>query len=380
MKASPSSAESSSVADANVVKEPYVPALDGVRAIAVILVLLVHLHHSTFSFGWVGVIVFFVLSGYLITRILISTRTSPSFFRTFYLRRSIRIFPIYYLTLGAIAYLGLVRGESITRLPFYLVYSQGLANQWTGVHAGFPSVFDHSWSLAVEEQFYLFWPVIVYLLPMNALRGLCVLLVALGWIVRLAYSAYYQFNPELASYMVYTPLESNWDALGMGAFLATLSSKDDLHVNHSRLRVASFSWIVSVSIFAASSLGYINWSNSMLAQTSGLIFRVILTPAIGYFLYCVIDNRNSPASRVLALAPIRRVGKISYGIYLFHFPLFYFVERIAKGHLHATPFWLIDILKVCVSYVFASLSWQLLEEPINRLKSRFPYAGSRDGP
>jgi peptidoglycan/LPS O-acetylase OafA/YrhL len=164
-------------------KETQTPAsriveLDALRGMAAVAVLACHLPWS-FWFGETGVDLFFVLSGFLITGIILRSRDQPSFLRTFYWRRSLRIFPIYYLALAFVYSVNAFRSnpEDMTGFPFYLVYLQRLPEYWGGNFPVIPSL-GHTWTLAIEEQFYLFWPIVLMLSRRRAapwLMGLFVL-------------------------------------------------------------------------------------------------------------------------------------------------------------------------------------------------------------
>ncbi len=132
--------------------------LDALRGIAAVAVLVCHLPRG-FWFGETGVDLFFVLSGFLITGIILRNLDQPAFLRTFYWRRILRIFPIYYLALLAVYSVNAFRSnpEDTTGFPFYLAYLQRLHGYWGGNFPVIPSL-AHTWTLAIEEQFYIFWP------------------------------------------------------------------------------------------------------------------------------------------------------------------------------------------------------------------------------
>src|SRR4029078_7222796 len=165
-------------------KETKLPGLDGLRALAVLLVVVCHQY--VLSLGWVGVQIFFVLSGYLIPGLLVRDREQPlgSYLRDFYGRRALRIFPLYYAVL-AVLLLASVSGIQLSgvreALPFAATYTY---NFWYAAHGTVSYLLTHFWSLCVEEQFYLFWPFVVYLCPPRYIRHLLMALILLGPIVR----------------------------------------------------------------------------------------------------------------------------------------------------------------------------------------------------
>ncbi len=185
----------------------HLPALDGLRALAVFVVvehnislvsggegLLLHQLESMLHRGWMGVQLFFVLSGFLITRILLETRRSPEYFRSFYSRRALRIFPLYYATLIFLFLLLPALGQTPSVLAEDMPFSRQVwlwayLSNWTGprgLGGGSPPVF-HFWSLAVEEQFYLLWPLVVLFCTPKRLMQVCGGVVLASLLCRAAY-------------------------------------------------------------------------------------------------------------------------------------------------------------------------------------------------
>src|SRR6201996_2853221 len=155
----------------------HIPQLDGMRGLAILLVLLAH-STDVFTgvpfFRWIdgygslGVQLFFVLSGFLITRILLDTRDTPYYFRNFFAKRSLRIYPLYYALLIFVMFSGLVHQHGVRWWPYTLFLSNLVYGDTTQ-----PAPLGPVWTLAVEEQFYIFWPVIVSFLPRRRLEQLC---------------------------------------------------------------------------------------------------------------------------------------------------------------------------------------------------------------
>jgi peptidoglycan/LPS O-acetylase OafA/YrhL len=204
------SAGARAVAEGSLSSHERLPVLDGIRGIAILPVIVYHtVLHGGFDpttkvdrafvrlslFGWCGVDLFFVLSGFLITGILYDTRGSVGYFKNFYTRRVLRIFPLYY---GFLVLFFLVLFFLV--LPFLLPQNDGLCSvrkeqvwYWTYLvniaiaYRGWPSdlIIAHFWSLAVEEQFYLFWPLVVFLFPRRTLMSLCCLMIGGGLVLRI---------------------------------------------------------------------------------------------------------------------------------------------------------------------------------------------------
>ena len=191
----------------------YSPALDGLRAVAVVSVMLFHL--DAFALGWAGVPLFFVLSGYLITSILLTHREQSlgSYLGDFYWRRTMRIFPLYYAYLAVNAVACLAKALPLVGYGWFLTY---LANYLIGVDYGRPGDgwVDHLWSLAVEEQFYLIWPAVVFFLA-GSLRGITIVLILAAPVVR-ALTLKLTGNP----YLTIVTLPGCMDMLFAGALVA----------------------------------------------------------------------------------------------------------------------------------------------------------------
>lgn len=131
------------------------------RAYAAFGVLAFHLNIPLFKYGWIGVNAFFMLSGFLITNILLESVDSENFFKTFYARRALRIFPIYYLALSFVVAYAIFGNKSIEDLNYYIFYVQNYKLAWNNWNIDFPPLFNHTWSLALEEQFYLVFPALL---------------------------------------------------------------------------------------------------------------------------------------------------------------------------------------------------------------------------
>src|SRR5579883_2068808 len=143
----------------------HIPELDALRGLAALVVVVYHLRSHKIVFGWAAVDLFFVLSGFLITTIILSNTLGGQFFKGFYARRSLRIWPIYYLSLLAFALINpfLPRPYAISdALPYYLTYTQNVHYYWSDT-GPFLRPFGHTWTLAIEEQFYLIWPLLIFL-------------------------------------------------------------------------------------------------------------------------------------------------------------------------------------------------------------------------
>jgi peptidoglycan/LPS O-acetylase OafA/YrhL len=348
------------------------PQLDSIRAIAVAAVLLCHLtpyFPAANSFGVWGVRLFYVLSGFLITGILLRCKREldegagsvGSVAGRFYLRRALRIFPPYYLVVAASAICDF--GAMRSTLPWHLTYTSNILRLDNTLHLG---PFDHFWSLAIEEQFYLLWPWIVLLTPRRIGLRVVLATVALGPISRVVTFA---FTDELRAMF---PLTSCLDTLGAGALLAYLWDAG--------LEARSLKWLKIASIVAIGLLVPVYALRSMSVTTQAihlalrdLLLAVLFGALIGH---AAVGIKALPG-KLFDWSLLRSLGKISYGVYLYH----RFVEWSVAA-IRATPKygWGTFALNVALTIALAAVSWRFFERPLNGLKDRLPYLRERPAP
>jgi peptidoglycan/LPS O-acetylase OafA/YrhL len=302
----------------------YYPALDGLRGLAILLILLYH----NFSFvsiskiGWIGVDLFFVLSGFLITEILLSEKDTIHFPRNFYMRRILRIFPIYYISL--IFFLFIL--PSIITYPFSLNYF--LQNQWwfwlyfqnwlfiLNNH-GNNFFLDHYWSLALEEQFYLVWPWIIILLG-RPKRMLTFLLASLSILLLLRVLVW-----EIPIDLPYLNLYkfTRIDCLCMGSILAILRTNSKLRLSPLDKKLIV---ILLCSIFVAFPVIRIIFKRGF--PLMACCIYPFLAIAWGWVVYSCLE-RNTFLSKIFSNRYMRFIGKISYGLYIFHWPVYRLLDK-----------------------------------------------------
>lgn len=364
--------------------------LDGYRGIAILLVLLHHSFRGTVGnslldavgtkvslMGWCGVDAFFVLSGFLITGILLDNREQPHYFRNFYARRVLRIFPVYYVTLlilFVLLYQILSGYEFYDRLSsyqgWYWLYLENW--EWT-FHPRFEvSPIAHFWSLAVEEQFYLLWPLIVYLVPRRFLAWLVGILFLCPAIVRNAILLTHPFTDSL-SQIFYSNSLSRVDALACGAAIALLMRSE-------RWRTWLLRLCPLVAILSSSILGII-W----VIQPEGLRPAQPVVPSIGYSLLAICFGsvlvsslaaaETHPLVRFLNWSPLRKLGRISYGFYVYHLPIMFILRDRLPVEINNSYVAGDLLLMFCcgvLTLMVSLLSWYCLEQPILKLKRYFP--------
>jgi len=360
-------------------RDRYYPGLDGLRAVATTAVLISHFFpdrsaiQRAFHWGRFGVMLFFVLSGFLITGLLLKGRDAATsggvsrgaVFRAFVARRALRIAPIYYL----VVLVGFLSGYGpiANLLPWHLTYTGNIA--LTYFHKPLAQA-THLWSLCVEEQFYLLWPIVVLFTSARRLAAIATGLVA--------FSFAYEANGALQGRSfeeTHLVLQGCMDALGLGALLA-ISRHGDGEAGNSADRLAHWSALIGGPLFFfAQGFRY----QVGLAATELLPYRLPGDLGLALMSLALVHLVTSPspskARAFLELAPIRFIGRISYGIYLYHLFLIPIGRAVAQACDLPEPtrgtemFWIYS----GVSVLLAALSWYAIESPINRQKHRFPY-------
>jgi peptidoglycan/LPS O-acetylase OafA/YrhL len=350
--------------------------LDGLRGLAVLAVILYHASlfeppsagaaavlRAAARLGWAGVDLFFVLSGFLITRILADSRGALNYFRVFYARRFLRIFPLYYASLFLLVLAFRVgAGESV----WYWLYASNVKMTLDGWPA---TPLSHFWSLAVEEQYYLVWPLVVSLLPRRALVVLCGGLVLLVPAARAA--GYVLGAPDLGLYVL-TPFRL--DALAAGSLLALVVPglpEPRRWVPHA---VATLALATLATGLVVSRAKDAFWGTPPML-TLGFTFLAVAFGAVVFL--AVALPRGSWLPRVLEWSPLRAAGKVSYAMYVFHWPVTFALREagfrpaaIAPGATGWAAY--LAVLLAAVS-ALAALSWKILEGPCLALKDRVAY-------
>jgi peptidoglycan/LPS O-acetylase OafA/YrhL len=353
--------------------DEYLPSLDNLRALAVGMVVVFHvgqgrvgsphdvfgrvLFRATELGGW-GVDLFFVLSGFLITRILLETRGKPGYFRSFYARRVLRIFPLYYLYLVLLAVaLALIPVAQVARdafergWPWYALYLTNIKLVYS--YDLDPGSVQHLWSLAVEEHFYLLWPAVVALVPPRMLLPLvlgAIVLVAAGRVLWLARGA----DPFAVHVLTWTRL----DALLIGAALAIV--RLDPTVSQRLERTAP--------LLAGGALAGAFVSGPALRYT----FVAVMCAAV--LARCVATDERRRSLPMRRSSVLGRIGVISYGIYVFHF---FFVLTLTP---HMRDMFGFQTIGFCIAlfvvafptWVCAELSFRWVESPALALKRHVP--------
>ncbi len=336
------------------VSRRYMPDLDGLRAIAVLLVLFAHfcpLSVLVADFGRFGVDLFFVLSGFLITGILLNGRARGSprgTIRNFYARRFLRILPLYYVTLLVFWVAGLPQLRQTW--PWHAAY---LSNVFFALHVRHWGEISHLWSLSVEEQFYLVWPLAILLAPRRLLLPAMIGVVAASYLYRFCAST---FSGSLLPWGVAL---ASFDQLAAGAILA-YCLRASWWPSESAARRIFYAGIV-----LGGALMLIPGGHD--AAHSICFAGLIGTASLGI---------QGPARWFFRAAPVSFTGRISYGIYMLHNFQPYVWHHVCKlFRIHVTTpnrSWPLLGVVVVLTFASATASWFLLERPLLALKRRFP--------
>lgn len=362
-----------------------IPELDGVRGLAITIVIAFHcgtyLPGGAFKtasrLGWSGVDLFFVLSGFLITGILIDTKGRAGYYRSFFARRFLRIFPLYYLAL-AFFFFGVApladRIPIIAEAPYWGATTDQLwfwayLQNWYVVVEGtsLPQKhITHFWSLAVEEQFYLLWPFVVAFTSRRSLTAVCIGLVVGAMAFRLLFVL-----QDLGWEAVYRSTVTRVDTLALGALLAIITrSKRGLR------GLAPHAWWIFLAAMGLLA-GLIIVTGQRLSQgaaTRVVGFACLATMYAVLVLAVMTFPDRHPLVRLMRTHPLRWLGKVSYSLYIFHFPICMILyhgvfEDRFEGTLpeHLAFF----AATLAVSGILAAATWRLIEAPILRLKRHF---------
>jgi len=354
--------------------------LDALRAFGILLVILNHTwpEHGLnaaltrlVQLPWMLMDGFFVLSGFLITGILLDSRSRPDYYKSFYIRRALRILPVYYLVIGLLTYVAMAHGHEPYKQmlehwgspAWFFVYLGNIPTALTGFYpmaAG--GSYIPLWSLQVEEQFYLLFPLLVHRLRKETLARLLLSLACFSTVLRIV--IYYR-NPAnlLAQYVL---LPCRMEGLALGGWIAIRFRTGPWNVPKKRLTVMTAGW-VAITCLSAIWGGYEH--TTPFNRTIGFLLSPI---ALAHVVLLLIVFRGSRWTAPLRLGPVQYLGKISYAAYLFHWP----AGNIVKGAstisgLHALDQNLPRIMAIYVlTFVCAALSWHFFEKPMLNLKDR----------
>jgi len=347
----------------------HIAGLDGLRAVAVVAVILYHLSPGALPGGYLGVDIFFVISGFLITGLLLRERDTTGSVRlgAFWARRARRLLPalaLLVLTCGTAAWF--IGGDVLVHLGRQVLGAATFSSNWLAIGFGqsyfddtTPDLFRNLWSLAVEEQFYLVWPIAILIIALVRMRW--VRFAVVGLLAAASGAAMVMlYIPGGDATRVYYGTDTHSFGLAIGAALAILTSRWAVQARWMR---------VVLPIVGTLAVGALLWTAFLLPADSpftyrGGLFGVALLSALA--IAGAITTRSA-LGRVLDLAPLRWVGRRSYGLYLWHWPVFVLVvaalptwDRTGAGG------WELGGIALAITVLAAALSYRFIEQPIRR--------------
>lgn len=339
------------------------------------------------NIGWIGVDLFFVLSGFLITGILMDTRADPNHFKNFYARRTLRIFPLYYaylvllfIVLPALSADYAAEHAVQDRRIWLWTYLGNILMGSTGWE-GMPSHTTHLWSLAVEEQFYMVWPLVVYFTGPARMKALCI-----GtFVAAIATRALLATQGEFDAGYVLTP--ARMDTLAAGAFMAVLLRQDGSEAVRATSRTFVAAGLLLVAAGTAWSmargvgefLAPLDLATQQLAYPGlALLFAALVGTA-------AVTDESHLVTRIFQKSWLRTLGAYSYALYMIHVPLRNIIRlRVdalgglpAVGGTQVPAQFLLTGLGIAGSFALALISWHVFEKPILGLKKYFEPARSK---
>jgi len=337
--------------------------------------LAVFLSHATgiFKMGYLGVLAFFVLSGFLITPILVNMKTehTPLYFIKFYGRRVLRIFPLYYFYLiVVIILLQLGHSNDAERSGFYSQFRFALLYIYDFFHASNafrPNPFlTHFWSLAVEEQFYLLWPLVIFFTPYNHLKRVLIITVILSVISRVLFLVYIThrqipFLNQDPILVVYALPTSHFEAFALGGLFALFVKTQKSFITFSLaaafliIGMVTFKW--TNGFYDFTSMGYPPFMTGS--------YKAIWGYSLAYLVFASVlvqIRQGNFFPRVFNNKILEYLGKISYGLYIYHFAVLYFMHKLILPKMLYTP------LSLILTILISVLSFEFFEKRVLLMK------------
>lgn len=344
----------------------HIPALDGIRAVAVSLVVIFHVLPLSLTGGFLGVDIFFVLSGYLITLLLLQEFKicGGIHFRYFYLRRALRLIPAFFLlvcTYLICSYVFTTSWDEFSPHAESGVISFFYLANWARAFDWYPATnyLSHTWSLAIEEQFYLFWPVCLVFLARLFRRiewgvilgAVCLLVATWGW-------RYYLLDAGASYSRVYNGLDTRMDALMFGALAAAFycaKKPSDRYLRYISPVITLIALALVVGMVMTS-----HWDARVLYVWQLPVIHIACAIAIFN-----LSHARGLVAVLLSQKPLVYIGRISYGVYLWHFPVL-----VVLAAFDWTGVSLLGATFIC-TLIIASASYYALELPALKLKRKF---------
>ncbi|MGH9079127.1 MAG: acyltransferase family protein [Acidimicrobiales bacterium] len=348
----------------------YMPALDGIRAVSIIGIMANHGGFSWAAGGVISVNVFFVLSGFLITMLLMKewSRQGTIRLRAFWARRARRLLPALFVLLGGIGVYALlfmpggtqssVRSDGLSTLVYISNWHQIFSGQSYFAQVSAQSPLLHTWTLAIEEQFYLVWPLVVVAVLKLWRSPRVLLIVTVVAVVASAVEMALLFHPGTDPSRIYYGTDTRAQDILTGAAAGILLCGRRPASSRRARRGASWLAFIAAAGFA--------WEWSQIDGTSALPYRGGFLLADVLVVLVIVGVTMAPAgipARALSFAPLRFVGQVSYGLYLWHWPIFLVLTSERTG----LEGWSLFALRCAVTFVIAVISWYLVETPVRQM-------------
>jgi len=336
--------------------------LDGWRGLAILFVLCFHFFDfgflkNVFYFGWSGVDLFFTLSGFLITGILLDTKNNSRYYQSFIIRRILRIFPLYYAVL--LVFLFISRESNATNwFPQYQVYFWTYTSNYLFMEKGFFQPLGHFWSLAIEEQFYLIWPLVVLITTRRQLILISLFLIILGIIIRAtSNSALVTFGNPLA----------HLDGLLFGATAAVLV-RENKELVFKNIRRVVFIATIFFSIYLITYL----FTNGIQAESE--FYKLPLTftfVSVIFSSMLVLSLKNAFLKTLLSNKILLFFGKYSYGMYVFNSIIFHYLNWLGVDRFIDNVKLIFYLFGLLLTVLISYISFNFYEVHFLKLKEKF---------
>lgn len=347
----------------------HVKQLDAIRGWAIFLVLLLHFYADQvriLGIGRMGVDLFFVLSGFLITGILLDTKDKPGYFRNFYVKRILRIFPVYFFVLALILYvIPVIFINAVPSIQYYLQHQAWFwlyAQNWLFSIDGYPTdwVLMHTWSLCIEEQFYMFFPLLVYKFNTKNIIRILIFFIIGANVLRLIHIEGINSNYK------YVNTFARLDTISVGALIAVL-----IRTNREILEKYTSYVMIFALVALAVMIGYNKGGSFQDFYSSFTFFALFFGAVVVWSMSANIPRIFKPAvnSKLMIF-----LGKYSYGIYLYHAAIHFMFTKTLLDHFQAVNTPAVLLVKTGIllfSIGISVLSFHLLELPFLRLKKKF---------
>ena len=354
--------------------------LDGVRAIGILMVLVKHFYdqYLDIEFLWVSIDLLFALSGLLITGILIETKEDPQYFKKFYMRRILRIFPLYYLLIISFTFFVYFISAHPHAFDYYKsnwIYFYTYTQNWCYILNGMPpeNHLNHTWSLAIDEQIYIFWPMLIWLCrTKKQLIKLCLGTLIFSLLFRAGYNIYLQHVPSPDPVPYFHNTFCRMDSFAAGSLLYCFLRYKSNMTSKRNMLILFWSTLLIFILFAVldNSSGCTGYFMTNYGITiAGIHFTC--------WLYFAVKNNSSLLDKILGNRLLVYTGKISYSLYVFHWFLLVLLgpklRILFSGYSDIDPQLAAYTAVFAITFITSMISYRYFEMPVIKLKKKFSY-------